>query len=42
MQNDVSSLRSQTAGYMRSHRDEFLPFLVQESTGELYNDGKFM
>jgi len=40
MQNNVTSLRSQTADYMRSHRDEFLPFFVQETTGELYNDGE--
>jgi len=40
MQNSVTSLRCQTADYMRNHRDEFLPFLVQESTGELYNDGE--
>ena len=41
VQNNVMVLRSQTADYMRSHRDEFLPFLVQETTGELYNDGQF-
>lgn len=41
IENNVTSLRSQTANYMRSHRDEFLPFLVQEATGELYNDDEF-
>jgi len=40
LQNNVPSLRSQTAEYMRSHRDEFLPFLVQEATGELYSEGQ--
>jgi len=41
VQNNVTNLRSQTAEYMRSHRNEFIPFLVQESTGDLYNDGQF-
>lgn len=41
IENNVTNLRGQTAEYMRSHRNEFLPFLVQESTGELYNDDEF-
>jgi len=42
VQNNVTSLRCQTAEYMRGHRDEFLPFLVQEATGELYSEGQLL
>lgn len=38
-QSSIESLRSQTAQYMRNHRDEFWPFLVKEDTGDLYSPG---
>uniref|UniRef100_A0A8C8RP55 ubiquitinyl hydrolase 1 n=1 Tax=Pelusios castaneus TaxID=367368 RepID=A0A8C8RP55_9SAUR len=37
----VATLRSQTAEYMRSHVDDFLPFLTNPNTGDVYNRGEF-
>ncbi|KAL8181934.1 UNVERIFIED_CONTAM: OTU domain-containing protein 6B [Gekko kuhli] len=37
----VATLRAQTAEYMRSHVDDFLPFLTNPSTGDLYNHDEF-
>ncbi|KAF7246123.1 Deubiquitinase OTUD6B, partial [Varanus komodoensis] len=37
----VGTLRSQTAEYMRSHRDDFLPFLTNPNTGDLYSQEEF-
>ncbi|KAL7984185.1 hypothetical protein Chor_002755 [Crotalus horridus] len=37
----VSTLRSQTADYMRSHMDDFLPFLTNPNTGDLYSQDEF-
>uniref|UniRef100_A0A8C5RKP8 ubiquitinyl hydrolase 1 n=1 Tax=Laticauda laticaudata TaxID=8630 RepID=A0A8C5RKP8_LATLA len=37
----VSTLRSQTAEYMRSHMDDFLPFLTNPNTGDLYSQEEF-
>lgn len=35
----VAMLRSQTAEYVRSHIDDFLPFLTNPNTGDLYSQG---
>ena len=42
VQSSVASLRQQTAQYMSAHRDEFMPFLVHDATGELYSEGLFL
>ncbi|PIO03734.1 hypothetical protein AB205_0037660, partial [Aquarana catesbeiana] len=36
----LSSLRHQTADYMQSHADDFLPFLTNSATGEMYTQGE--
>jgi OTU domain-containing protein 6 len=41
IETSVGALRHQTAQFMSTHRDEFLPFLVHEATGELYSEGEF-
>lgn len=33
-------LRAQTAQYMRSHVDDFLPFLTDPNTGDMYTAGE--
>lgn len=35
----VAALRSQTAGYMQSHVEDFLPFLTNPNTGDMYTPG---
>ncbi|XP_061463222.1 deubiquitinase OTUD6B [Rhineura floridana] len=37
----VATLRSQTAEYMKSHIDDFLPFLTNTNTGDLYSQEEF-
>ncbi|XP_033011436.1 deubiquitinase OTUD6B [Lacerta agilis] len=37
----VATLRSQTAEYMKSHVDDFLPFLTNPNTGDLYSHEEF-
>uniref|UniRef100_K7F372 ubiquitinyl hydrolase 1 n=2 Tax=Pelodiscus sinensis TaxID=13735 RepID=K7F372_PELSI len=37
----VPTLRSQTAEYMQSHIDDFLPFLTNPNTGDLYSREEF-
>ncbi|XP_050797175.1 deubiquitinase OTUD6B isoform X1 [Gopherus flavomarginatus] len=37
----VATLRSQTAEYMQSHVDDFLPFLTNPNTGDMYSRGEF-
>uniref|UniRef100_A0A8C6G5F9 ubiquitinyl hydrolase 1 n=1 Tax=Mus spicilegus TaxID=10103 RepID=A0A8C6G5F9_MUSSI len=37
----VASLRRQTAEYMQSHSDDFLPFLTNPSTGDMYTPEEF-
>ncbi|KAM5157659.1 deubiquitinase OTUD6B isoform 1-T1 [Mantella aurantiaca] len=37
----LSSLRHQAADYMQSHADEFLPFLTNSATGEMYTQDEF-
>lgn len=37
----VAMLRSQTAEYVRSHIDDFLPFLTNPNTGDLYSQEEF-
>ncbi|XP_063780159.1 deubiquitinase OTUD6B [Pseudophryne corroboree] len=37
----LTSLRHQTADYMRSHADDFLPFLTNSTTGEMYTPEEF-
>ncbi|XP_060099502.1 deubiquitinase OTUD6B [Heteronotia binoei] len=37
----VATLRAQTAEYMRTHVDDFLPFLTNPSTGDLYSHDEF-
>ncbi|KAG8539640.1 hypothetical protein GDO81_020603 [Engystomops pustulosus] len=36
----LTSLRHQTADYMQSHADDFLPFLTNSTTGEMYTQGE--
>ncbi|KAG9464296.1 hypothetical protein GDO78_020169, partial [Eleutherodactylus coqui] len=36
----LTSLRHQTADYMQSHPDDFLPFLTNAATGEIYTQGE--
>lgn len=36
----VKELRSRTAEHMRSHADDFLPFLTNASTGDMYTTGE--
>lgn len=38
----VATLRSQTAKYMQSHCDDFLPFLTNPNTGDMYSRGKIL
>ena len=35
----VAALRCQTANYMQSHVEDFLPFLTNPNTGEMYTPG---
>ncbi|XP_068093696.1 deubiquitinase OTUD6B [Hyperolius riggenbachi] len=37
----LSTLRHQTADYMRSHADDFLPFLTNPATGDMYTQEEF-
>ncbi|CAH2285551.1 OTU domain-containing 6B [Pelobates cultripes] len=37
----LSNLRSQTADYMRKHADDFLPFLTNASTNEMFSEEEF-
>ncbi|XP_053102048.1 deubiquitinase OTUD6B isoform X2 [Hemicordylus capensis] len=37
----VATLRSQTSEYIRSHTDDFLPFLTNPNTGDLYSQEEF-
>ncbi|XP_038601784.1 deubiquitinase OTUD6B isoform X1 [Tachyglossus aculeatus] len=37
----VATLRSQTAEYMQNHTDDFLPFLTNSTTGEMYTQEEF-
>ncbi|KAM6318753.1 deubiquitinase OTUD6B isoform 2-T2 [Aegotheles albertisi] len=37
----VATLRSQAAKYMQSHFDDFLPFLTNPSTGDMYSREEF-
>ncbi|XP_034776990.2 deubiquitinase OTUD6B [Acipenser ruthenus] len=37
----LSELRAQAAEYMRSHADDFLPFLTNPSTGDMYTPDEF-
>ncbi|XP_048214832.1 deubiquitinase OTUD6B [Perognathus longimembris pacificus] len=37
----VAKLRSQTAEYMQSHGDDFLPFLTNPNTGDMYTPEEF-
>ncbi|XP_040288546.1 deubiquitinase OTUD6B isoform X2 [Bufo bufo] len=37
----LTSLRRQTADYMQSHTDDFLPFLTNSATGEMYTPDEF-
>lgn len=35
----VKELRSRTAEHMRGHVDDFLPFLTNPNTGDMYTTG---
>uniref|UniRef100_A0A3B4C5V1 ubiquitinyl hydrolase 1 n=1 Tax=Pygocentrus nattereri TaxID=42514 RepID=A0A3B4C5V1_PYGNA len=37
----IKELRAQTAQYMRSHSDDFLPFLTNPNTGDMYTADEF-
>ncbi|TKC46413.1 hypothetical protein EI555_003695 [Monodon monoceros] len=37
----VAALRCQTADYMQSHMEDFLPFLTNPSTGDMYTSEEF-
>ncbi|ELK32219.1 PREDICTED: OTU domain-containing protein 6B [Myotis davidii] len=37
----VAALRSQTANYMQSHMEDFLPFLTNPNTGDMYTPEEF-
>ncbi|XP_056378323.1 deubiquitinase OTUD6B [Hyla sarda] len=37
----LTALRRQTADYMQSHTDDFLPFLTNSATGEMYTQDDF-
>jgi len=37
----VAALRCQTANYMQSHVEDFLPFLTNPNTGEMYTPEEF-
>nr|ADO28104.1 otu domain-containing protein 6b [Ictalurus furcatus] len=37
----IQELRVQTAQYMRSHEDDFLPFLTNPNTGDMYTADEF-
>lgn len=37
----VKELRSRTAEHMRSHADDFLPFLTNPNTGDMYTTDEF-
>ncbi|XP_045717538.1 deubiquitinase OTUD6B isoform X1 [Phyllostomus hastatus] len=37
----VAALRSQTAEYMQSHMEDFLPFLTNPNTGDMYTPEEF-
>lgn len=37
----IQALRVQTAEYMRSHEDDFLPFLTNPNTGDMYTADQF-
>ena len=36
----MQTLRKLAADYMLNHRDDFLPFLTDAKTGQLYTPGK--
>lgn len=35
----MKELRSRTADHMRNHTDDFLPFLTNPNTGDMYTTG---
>lgn len=35
----MKELRSRTAEFMRGHADDFLPFLTNSNTGDMYTTG---
>ncbi|XP_026202507.1 deubiquitinase OTUD6B isoform X2 [Anabas testudineus] len=37
----MKELRSRTADHMRNHADDFLPFLTNPNTGDMYTTGEF-
>ena len=39
-QSSVVKLRAQCAGYVRAHEDDFLPFLTDPKTGDLFTNGE--
>ncbi|XP_067268203.1 deubiquitinase OTUD6B [Chanodichthys erythropterus] len=39
--NSLKELRAQTAQYMRSHADDFLPFLTDPNSGDMYTADEF-
>lgn len=40
IQSSVSELRSQCAHYIKSHSDDFLPYLTDPDTGDQFTTGK--
>lgn len=38
----LKALRAQTANYMRCHADDFLPFLTNPNTGDMFTAGKWL
>lgn len=38
----VAALRKRTAEYMRSHSEDFLPFLTNLNTGNVYTPGSLV
>ena len=36
----MAKLRAQCAGYVRAHEDDFLPFLTDPKTGDLFTNGE--
>ena len=39
-QTEMQALRKLAADYMLNHQDDFLPFLTDSKTGQLYTPGK--
>jgi len=41
VKTNIEELRHKSSDYMRAHRDDFLPFLTSNKTGDLMNEEEY-